>query len=211
MIDDKGLEDEVKKLNTMPLHLGAFVLSNSERIMNNFIKAFDGFFGNDVHYSDTDSVYIENNYWNEVDGAGLVVKNLLQSKNDNKDGGIFYGVFLAPKLRYCLIINKYGVIHEQKTFKSFTNVSDNLDRNEHFKWFDGDKLLLKYLCLGKSFSYCVVIPHRTRSFNKCTKDISCVNCDKLVNQRKEYSANLNELKKQPPNEFGHIIPKFIIT
>ena len=23
MIDDKGLEDEVKKLNTMPLHLGA--------------------------------------------------------------------------------------------------------------------------------------------------------------------------------------------
>ena len=34
MIDDAGLEDEVKKLNTMPLHLGAFVLSNSKRIMN---------------------------------------------------------------------------------------------------------------------------------------------------------------------------------
>ena len=30
MIDDAGLEDEVKKLNTMPLHLGAFVLSNSK-------------------------------------------------------------------------------------------------------------------------------------------------------------------------------------
>ena len=26
MIDDKGLEDEVKKINTMPLHLGSFVL-----------------------------------------------------------------------------------------------------------------------------------------------------------------------------------------
>ena len=25
MIDDAGLEDEVKKLNTMPLHLGSFV------------------------------------------------------------------------------------------------------------------------------------------------------------------------------------------
>ena len=34
MIDDAGLEDEVKKLNTMPLHLGSFVLSNSKRIMN---------------------------------------------------------------------------------------------------------------------------------------------------------------------------------
>ena len=43
MIDDGGLENEVKKLNTMPLHLGAFVLSNSKRIMNNFIHAIKGF------------------------------------------------------------------------------------------------------------------------------------------------------------------------
>ena len=43
MIDDKGLEDGVKKLNTMPLHLGNFVLSNSKRIMNNFIHAINGF------------------------------------------------------------------------------------------------------------------------------------------------------------------------
>ena len=32
MIDDKGLDDEVKKINTMPLHLGAFVLSNSKKL-----------------------------------------------------------------------------------------------------------------------------------------------------------------------------------
>ena len=32
MIDDVVLEDEFKKLNTMPLHLGAFVLSNSKKI-----------------------------------------------------------------------------------------------------------------------------------------------------------------------------------
>ena len=43
MIDDKGLEDQVKKLNTMPLQLGAFVISNSKRIMNNFIHALIGF------------------------------------------------------------------------------------------------------------------------------------------------------------------------
>ena len=41
VIDDAGLEDEVKKLNTMPLHLGAFVLSNSKKIMNNFIHAIN--------------------------------------------------------------------------------------------------------------------------------------------------------------------------
>ena len=32
--DGSGLEDEVKKVNTMPLHLGAFILSNSKPIMN---------------------------------------------------------------------------------------------------------------------------------------------------------------------------------
>ena len=48
MIDDAGLEDEVKKLKFMPLHLGAFVLSNSERIMNNFIHTINGFYTNDV-------------------------------------------------------------------------------------------------------------------------------------------------------------------
>ena len=54
MTDDKGLEDEVKKLNTMPLHLGAFVLSNSKRFMNNLIHALNGFYTNDVYYTDTD-------------------------------------------------------------------------------------------------------------------------------------------------------------
>ena len=48
-VDDAGLEDEVEKLNTMPLHLGAFVLSNSKRIMNNFIHAINGFYTNDVY------------------------------------------------------------------------------------------------------------------------------------------------------------------
>ena len=50
MNDDAGLEDEVKKLNTMPLHLGAFVLSNSKRILNNFIHAINGFYTIDVYY-----------------------------------------------------------------------------------------------------------------------------------------------------------------
>ena len=48
IIGDAGLEDLVIKLNTMPLHLGAFVLSNSKRSMNNFIHAFIGFFTHHV-------------------------------------------------------------------------------------------------------------------------------------------------------------------
>ena len=129
IIDDAGLKDKFKKLNTMPLHLGAFVLSNSKRIMNTFIHAINGIYTNDVYYTDTDSLNIENKHWEKIDRAGLDGKNLLQGKNDYKDGGIFYGLFLAPKIKYCLTINKYGVIDERKTFKGFTDVSDKLDRN----------------------------------------------------------------------------------
>ena len=212
MIDDKGLEDEVKKLNTMPLHLGAFALSNSKRIMNNFIHAINGFYTNDVYYTDTDSLYIENKHWDKLDKAGLVGKNLLQGKNDYKDGGIFYGLFLAPKVKYCLTINKYGVIDEHKTFKGFTNVSDNLDRKEYFKMFNGDKLPAKVpLSWKKSFSQGVVIPHKMRNCDKCTNEILCDDCDKLVNQKKEFSANLNELKREKPNNHGHMLPKYIIN
>ena len=119
--------------------------------MNNFIHAIDRFYSNDVYYTDTDSLYIENKHWNKLDEGGLVGKNLLQCKNDYGDGGIFYGLFLAPKIKYCLTINEYGVIDEHKCFKGFTNVSDNLDRKEYFKMAGGDNLLQKYLLVGKKF------------------------------------------------------------
>ena len=125
--DDVRLEDEVKSLNTMPLHLGAFVLS---RIMNKFIHAINGFYTNDVYYGDTDSLYIEKKHWDKLEKAGFIGKNLLQGENDYQDGGFFYGVLLAPKIKYCLTINKHGVIDEHKTFRRFTNVSDNLDKKE---------------------------------------------------------------------------------
>ena len=212
VIDDAGLEDEVKKLNTMPLHLGAFVLSNSKRIVSKLNHALKGFYTNDVYYSDTDSLYIENKYWDILDKAGLVGKNLLQGKNDYKEGGIFSGLFPAPKIKYCLTINKHGVIDEHKTLKGFTNLSDKLDRKEYFKMFEGDKLVAKVpLSWKKSFSQGVVIPHKMRNCSECKRDILCDGCDKLVNQRKEFSAILNEMKRQPPNEFGHMLPKYTTT
>ena len=97
MKDEGGLEDEVEKANILPLQLAVFILSNSKRNMNNFIHTIDGFYTNDVYYTDCDSLYIENKQWDKLDKAGLVGKELLQGKNDHKDGGIFYGLFLAPK------------------------------------------------------------------------------------------------------------------
>ena len=97
MKDDEGLQDEVKKVNTLPLQLAVFTLSNSKRIMINFIHANDGFYTNDFYYTDTDSLYIESKHWDKLNKGGLVGKNFLQGKNDYGDGGVFYGLFLALK------------------------------------------------------------------------------------------------------------------
>ena len=42
-IDDAELQDKVKKLNTLPLHSGAFIFSNSKRNMINILHAINGF------------------------------------------------------------------------------------------------------------------------------------------------------------------------
>ena len=127
----------------MPLQLGAFVLSNGKRIMNNFVQAIGGFYTNDVCYTDTDSLCIENKRWEKLDEAGLVGEKRLQEKNHYKKGGIWYGFFLAPTIKYCLTIDKHGVIDEHKTFKYFTSLSGNLDIKEYFNMADGVMFLPK--------------------------------------------------------------------
>ena len=63
----------------------------------------------------------------------------------------------------------------------------------------------------KSFSQGAVIPHKMKSCGDCKKDTLCDNCDKLLNQTIKFSDNINEMKRQPPNEFGHMVPKNITT
>ena len=96
---DEGVECEVKKVDTLPLQLAGFILSNSKGIMKNFIHAIVGYYTNDVFYTDTDSFYLENKHWDKLNKANLVGKNLLQGKNDYNVGGIFHGLFLAPKIK----------------------------------------------------------------------------------------------------------------
>ena len=79
--------------------------------------------------------------------------------------------------------------------------------------FEGNKVVAKAPLIWKtSISMCVVIPHKTRNCDNCKKKhILCDGCDKLVNHKREVSANLNEVKRQPPNEFGYMLPKYIRT
>ena len=53
---DDGLDGDNDVENKLPSHLGAFTLSYSKRIMNNFIREINGFYNNSLYYGDTDSL-----------------------------------------------------------------------------------------------------------------------------------------------------------
>ena len=78
--------------------------------------------------------------------------------------------------------------------------------------FNGDKLIAKVpLSWKKSFSYGVVISQKIRNCKYCTKIVLRDGCDKILNQNKELSANLNELKREAAIKFGHMLPKYILN
>ena len=152
---DDGLEGDNDVKNTLPSHLGAFILSNSKRIINNFIREINGFYNNSIYYGDTDSLYIEKKYWDVLDKGKLVGKNLCQGKNDYKTGGIFYGLFLAPKVKYCQTINDIGIIEQHMTFKGFNDSKRLLDPSQFFDMLHGKKNQLCYQDRGKNHSIMV--------------------------------------------------------
>ena len=74
-----------------------------------------------------------------MDKTNLVGEKICHAKNDYKTGGIFYGLFLAPKVKYCLTIETYFIIQEHKTFKAFNDSKLLLDRLQYFKMIKGKK------------------------------------------------------------------------
>ena len=211
MKKDDGLDDDCDIKNTLPVVLGAFILANSKRIMNKFIKEINGFYNNSIYYGDTDSLYIEKKYWDVLNNANLVGEELCQGKNDYKTGGIFYSLFLTPKIKYCLTIDDYGVIKEHKTFKGFCDSKRLLDRSQYFNMKEGKTIsAMLPRSWKKSFDSGIIIPVKMRFCNECTDNKTCNKCNNQINENKVFEANLNELKRHSPNEFGHMLPYYVI-
>ena len=89
-LDDDGCDFE----NTLPVHLGAFILSNSETIILKIIGEVNGVYNINFYYTDTDSLYIERKNWNVLNKAKLVRSAFCEGKKDyGDDNFIFYGFF----------------------------------------------------------------------------------------------------------------------
>jgi hypothetical protein len=181
-----------KCTSLMPSHLGAFILSHSKRIMNNYILAINGFKQPNVYYSDTDSIYIHNKHVKTMEEEGFIGNDLCQSKNDYGTSGIIFSLFLAPKVKYCIVINEFGQLEEKFTFKGLSDECSG-EKNKDFNiksFMDmqiGQTLKSKQnKPWKKSLEMGVMIPDKD---------------DTII---KKFNANINIFKRQTPNE-NHIM------
>ena len=155
----------------------------------------NGFYINSLYYGDTDSLYIEKKYWDVLDKANLVGEELCQGKNDYKTGCIFYGLFLAPKINYCLTLDDYGIIQEHKTFKGFNDSKRLLDRSQYFRMVEGEKIsAMLPRSWKKWFDSGRIIPTKMKFCSKSNDKKVWNKCNNQNNENKEFEAKLNFLK-----------------
>ena len=73
-----------------------------------------------------------------LDKAGLVGSELCHGRKDFISGGIFYGLFLALKIKYCITNEfEFGNTEEHQTFKGFTDGNKLLNLSQKFKMMVG--------------------------------------------------------------------------
>ena len=228
--DDEGVDDydKAKSINTMSSHFGSYILSHSKRLMNYVIEQINGFYNNSIYYTDTDSLYIHKNHWSNLVDNGFVGKSLGLGKNDYGNSGIFYAWFLAPKIKYCLVIDDFGIISAKRTFKGYSEEHRLIKLEEYISLSEGRTVSGRFsIDWTKTFEG-IKIPHRKQNCAECDnkkicndcvikRKMNCFNCEMerackqcldLISQKKTYSTDINTLKRKPPNEYHQMLPHY---
>ena len=223
--DDEGVDDfdKSKSVNTMPSHFGSSILSHSKRLMNDVFREIDGFYSNNIYYGDTDSGYIHKKHWSTLVDKGFVGKSLGLGKNDYGNSGIFYAGFLAPKIKYCSVIDDFGIISAKRTFKGYSEEHRMIKLDEYISFSEGKTVSSRFsIDWTKTFEG-IKIPHRKQNCSECDNTkicndliiktkMNCFNCEmernNLISQKKTYSPDNNMLKRKPANEDHQILPHY---
>ena len=213
----------------MPSHFGSYILSHSKRLMNYVIDQVNGFYNNTIYYTDTDSGYIHKKHWSTLVDKGFVGKSLGLGKNDYGNSGIFYAWFLAPKIKYCLVIDDFGIISAKRTFKGYSEDHRMIKLEEYISLSEGKTVSGGFsIDWTKTFEG-IKIPHRKQDCSECDNTkicsdcvlkpkMNCFNCEMekackscldLISQKKTYSTNINTLKRKPPNKKHQMLPHYV--
>ena len=142
----------------------------------------------------------------KLDKTKLVGEEIYQGKNDYESAGIFYGLFLAAKIKCCLTVDEFGIVKEHKTFKDLNDSKQLLVHSQVFNLINVLKIsTMLPKSWKKSFNKGVVIATKKRRCKKC-KDKCCGRYNNQVNKNKDFEAILNLLKRQAHNHFGLMLP-----
>ena len=147
--------------------------------MNSFVECIDGFAKPKIYYGDTDSIYISKDNWEILNKNGFVGNNLGQGKNDYGDGGIVFGLYLAPKVKYNIVLKEDLSLEEKITFKGYTK---EFLKVENFFDLAAGKLIQQEMPKNwkRSMETGIFIPDDT--------------------QLKRFKADINLLKRKTPDE-----------
>ena len=116
-------------------------------------------------------------------------------KNDYKKSGVFYSLFLAPKIKCYLTIDKFGIVQDYKTFKGFNDTKRLLDRSQYFEMIESKTIsALLPNSWKKTFDSGIFISTKMRFYIECHDKRLCIKCNIQVNENKEFRANLNLIK-----------------
>ena len=58
----------------------------------------------------------------------------------------------------------------------------------------------------KLFNNGIVVPTKVRQCNECKDGKLCTTCNNQINEK--FEANINSLKRYPPNQLGQMLPFF---
>ena len=83
---------------------------------------------------------IKEKNWDVLDKANLSSKELCQGKNDYELAGIFYGLFLAPKMKNCSTFSGFCFFQQHMAFKVFNDIKRLIDRSHYFNMLEGKKI-----------------------------------------------------------------------
>ena len=174
--DDESVDDfdEAKSVNTMPSHFGSFILSHSKRLVNEVFHLIDGFYSNCIYYGDTNSGYLHKKHWSTLVDKGFVGKSLGLGKIDYGNSGIFFSWFLAPKIKYCSVIDDYGVISAKLTFKGYSEEYRMIKLDEYISLSEGKTVSGRFsIDWTKTFEG-IKIPHKKQNCSECDNTKLCM-------------------------------------
>ena len=148
--------------------------------------------------------------------------------NDYGNSSIIYAWFLAPKKKFCLVIDDFGVISAKRTFKGYSKEHRMIKLDEYVSLSEGKTVSGRFSIEWTKTFEGIKIPHQKQNcldcdntkiccactikrkmncFN-CEMERACISCLDLISQKRTYSTDIIMLKRKPPNEDHQMLPYY---